>query len=63
MLSRNNQALAAWGEGNNPNAQLFGASIGLTKSLRDKTVYFDTDRTGGEIDDRAYRIDGQRPLV
>src|SRR6516164_7054420 len=65
MLSKggNNEILAAWGEGNDPNASVFGALDPADQALRDETIDSDTDRAWGQIDDWAYRIDGQRPFV
>src|SRR5471030_3453570 len=58
-----NEVLAAWGEGNDPNAPVFGALDPADQALRDEAVDSDTDRAWGQIDDWAYRIDGQRPFV
>src|ERR1700745_3079436 len=65
MLSKggNNKVLAALGEGNGPNAPVFGALDPADQALRDEAVDSDTDRAWGQIDDWAYRIDGQRPFV
>src|SRR5580765_6870505 len=65
MLSKsgNNEILAAWSEGNDPNASVFGALDPADQALRDEAVDSDTDRAWGQIDDRADRIDGQRPFV
>src|SRR6266850_7468117 len=65
MLSEgwNNEVLAARGEGDDPNAPVLGALDSADQALRDETVHGNADRTWGEIDDRAYRIDGQRPLM
>jgi hypothetical protein len=65
MLSKggNNEILAAWGEGNDPNAPVFGALDPADQALRDEAIDSDTDRARGQIDDWAYRIDGQRPFV
>src|ERR1700674_1661004 len=65
MLSKggNNEILAAWGEGNDPNASVFGALDPADQALRDEAIDSDTDRAWGQIDDWAYRIDGQRPVV
>src|ERR1700733_7964006 len=65
MLSegRNNKVLSARGEGNDPNAPVFGALDPADQALRHEAVDSDTDRTWGQIDDWAYRIDGQRPFV
>ena len=38
-------------------------STRLTKPFANEAVHGDTDRTWGQIDDRAYRIDGQRPFM
>src|ERR1700732_3483100 len=65
MLSKggNNKILAAWREGNDPNASVFGALDPADQALRDETIDSDTDRAWGQIDDWAYRIDGQRSFV
>ncbi len=65
MLSKggNNETLAAWGEGNDPNASVFGALDPADQALRDEAIDSDTDRAWGQIDHWAYRIDGQRPVV
>ena len=65
MLSKggNNEILAAWGEGNDPNASIFGALDPADQALRDEAIDSDTDRAWGQIDHWAYRIDGQRPFA
>src|SRR6266851_2174133 len=65
MLSKggNNEILAAWGEGDDPNASVFGALYTADQALRDEAIDRDTDRTRGQIDDWAYRIDRHRPFV
>src|SRR5690348_5526256 len=65
MLSKggNNEILALWGEGNDPNTSVFGALDPADQALRDEAVHRDTDRTRGQIYNRDYRIDGQRPFV
>src|ERR1700757_449257 len=65
MLSKggNNKILAAWREGNDPNASVFGALDPADQALRDEAIDSDTDRAWGQIDDWAYRIDGQGPFV
>src|SRR5437016_7302391 len=65
MLSKggNNEILAAWGEGNRPNASVFGALDPANQTLRDEAIDGDTDRAGGQIYHLAYRIDGQRPFA
>src|SRR5258708_4239054 len=65
MLSegRNNEVLAPRGEGNDPNTPVFRALDAGHQALREESVHGDTDRAWREIHDRAYRIDGQRPLV
>src|SRR5260370_133093 len=65
MLSkgRSNEVLAARGEGNDPHAPVFGALDPADQALREETIDGNADRTWGQIDDWAYRIDGQRPLV
>jgi len=59
----NNEILAAWGEGNDPNASIFGALDPADEALRDEAIDSDTDRAWGQIDHWAYRIDGQRPFA
>ena len=59
----NNEILAAWGEGNDPNASIFGALDPADQALRDEAIDSDTDRAWGQIDHRAYGIDGQRSFV
>jgi len=61
--SGNNEILATWGEGNDPNASVFGALDPADQALRDEAIDKDTDRAWGQIDDWADRIDGQRPIV
>jgi putative oxidoreductase len=65
MLSKggNNEILAAWGEGNDPNASVFGALDPADQALGDETIDSDTDRAWRQIYHWAYRIDGQRPSV
>src|SRR6201981_911222 len=65
MLSKggNNQILAGWGEGNDPNASVFGALYPADQALRDEAIDSGTDRAWGQIDHWAYRIDGQRPFA
>src|SRR5258707_13963224 len=65
MLSKggNNEILATWGEGNDPNAAVFGALDPADQTLRDEAIDSDTDRAWGQIDHWAYRIYGQRPVV
>src|SRR5277367_4581430 len=65
MLSKGgeNEIPAAWGEGNDPNASVFGALYPADQALRDEAINRDADRAWGQIDDWAYRIDGQRPFV
>src|SRR6266853_899550 len=65
MLSKgsSNEGRAACGEGDDPHAPVLGALDPAHQALLHETVHGDTDRTCGQIDDRAYRIDGQRPLV
>src|SRR5260370_16729277 len=65
MLSEgwNNEVLAAWGEGNAPNAPVFGALDPADQALRDETVHGNADRTWGETDDRPYPIHAQTPLI
>jgi putative oxidoreductase len=59
----NNEILAAWGEGNDPHASIFGALDPADQALRDEAIDSDTDRAWGQIDHWAYRIDGQRPFA
>src|ERR1700720_4838884 len=65
MLSKggNNEILATWGEGNDPNASVLGALDPADQALRDEAIDSDTDRAWGQIDDWTYRIDRQRPFV
>ena len=65
MLSKggNNEILAAWGEGNDPNASIFGALDPADQALRDEAIDSDTDRAWGQIDHWTYRIHGQRPFA
>src|SRR5271169_6425618 len=65
MLSKggNNEILAAWREGNDPNASVFGALDSADQALCDEALNSDADRAWGQIDDWAYRIDGQRSFV
>src|SRR5439155_12945862 len=65
MLSKggNNETLAAWGEGNDPNASVFGALDPADQALRDEAIDSDTDRARDQIYHWAYRIDGQRRFV
>src|SRR5438132_5960275 len=65
MLSkgRNNEILATRGEGNDPNASVFGALNPADQALRDEAIDKDTNRSWGQIDDWADRIDGQRPFA
>ena len=60
---RNNKVLAALSEGDGTNTPVFRALDPADQALREKTVHRDADRAGGQIDDRADRIDGQRPFV
>ena len=46
----NNEILAAWGEGNDPNASVFGALDPADEALRDEAIDSDTDRAWGQID-------------
>ena len=65
MLSKggNNKVLATRGEGDDPNTSVFRALDPGYQALREETVHSDTDRAWGQVDDRADRIDGQRPFV
>src|SRR6516162_11111148 len=65
MLSEsgNNEVLPARGKGDNTNTPVFRALDPGYQALREETVHSDTDRAWGQIDDWAYRIDGQRPFV
>src|SRR6202049_4996606 len=65
MLSKggDNEIPAACGEGNDPNASVFAALDPADQALRDEAIDRDTDRTRGQIDDRSYSIDRQRPFV
>jgi hypothetical protein len=61
MLSKggNDEILATWGEGNDSNASVFGALDSADQALPDEAVDSDTDRARGQINDWAYRVDGQ----
>ena len=61
--SRNDKILAAWGKGDDPNTPVIRALDPGYQALDDETIDSDTDRTWGQIDDWAYRVDGQRPFV
>jgi hypothetical protein len=65
MLSEsgNDEVLPARGEGDDTNTPVFRALDPGYQALREETVHRDTDRAWGQIDDRADRIDGQRPFV
>jgi hypothetical protein len=65
MLSEgwNNDVFAARGEGDDPHAPVFRALDPADQAFLEEAVHGDTDRTWGQIDDWAYRIDGQRPFV
>ncbi len=65
MLSKggNNEILTLWGEGNDPNASVFGALDPADQTLRDEAIDRDTDRAWRQIYHWTYRIDGQRPVV
>src|ERR1700746_899642 len=65
MLSKggNNEILAAWGEGNDPNASIFSALDPADEALPDEAIDSDTDRAWGQIDHWAYCIDGQGPFA
>ena len=59
----NDEILAAWSEGNDPDPSVFAALYPADQALREEAVHGDTDRTWCQIDDRAYGIDGQRSFV
>jgi hypothetical protein len=59
----NDEILAAWSQGNDPDAAVFGTLDPADEALRDEAIDGGTDRTWGQIYDWAYRIDGQRPFV
>src|SRR5579864_1671320 len=65
MLSEsgNDEVLPARGQGDDTNTPVFRALDPGYQALRKETVHSDTDRAWGQIDDWAYRIDGQRPFV
>jgi hypothetical protein len=65
MLSEsgNDEVLPARGQGDDTNTPIFSALDPADEALREETVHSDTDRAWGQIDDWAYRIDGQRPFV
>jgi nicotinamidase-related amidase len=50
-------------ERNDTNPAVFAALYPADQPLREKAVHGDTDRTWSQIDNRAYRIDRQRPFV
>src|ERR1035441_4631263 len=58
-----NEVFAARGEVDDPHAAVFGALDAADQALLHETVHGGTDRARGQIDDRAYRIDRQRPFV
>ena len=45
------------------NSPVFGALNPADQAFLDEAVHSGTDRTRGQIDNRAYRIDGQRPFM
>src|SRR6266481_3928124 len=55
MVSKgsSNEVFAARGEGNDPNAPVFGALDPANQSLREEAVDSDTDGAWGQIDDWA----------
>src|SRR6266853_2788203 len=59
----NDEILAAWGERDDANAPVFGARHPADQAFLEEAVHGDTDRTWGQIHDRAYRIDGQRSFM
>src|SRR3979490_818538 len=65
MLSEswNDEVLPTRGKGDDTPPPVFRALNPGYQALRDEAVHSDTDRAWGQIDDRAYRIDGQRPFV
>src|SRR2546427_12574469 len=65
MLSKggNNEILATWGEGNDPNASVFGALDPADQALRDEAIDKDTDRAWGQIDDWADGIEDRKSVV
>ena len=65
MLSEgwSNEIPAARCERNDTNPSVFPALYPADQALREEAVYGDTDRTWSQIDNRAYRIDWQRPFV
>jgi hypothetical protein len=65
MLSEgwNNDVFAARGEGDDPDAPVFGALNPADQAFLDEAVHSGTDRTRGQIDNRAYRVDGQWPFM
>src|SRR5882724_10906476 len=62
-IGGNDEILAAWREGHDPNASVFGALDPADQALREEAIDRDTDRTWGQIYDWAYRIDGHRPFM
>jgi len=65
MLSEgwSNEIPAARCERNDTNPSVFPTLYPADQALREEAVHGDTDRTRRQIDDRAYRIDGQRSFV
>src|SRR5215472_7456307 len=65
MLSKggSDEVLAPRGEGHDTNTPVFRALDPRHQAFREETVHSDTDRAWSQIDDWAYRIDGQRPFV
>ena len=60
---RNDKVPAALGERDDPNAPVLSALDAADQAFRDETVHSNADRAWREIDDRTYRVNGQRPLV
>ena len=65
MLSKgwSNEILAERCERNDTNPSVFPALYPADQALGEEAVHGDTDRTWCQIDNRAYRIDWQRPFV
>ena len=65
MLSEggNDKILSTRGQSNDPDAPVLAALDTSDQAFREKAVHGDTDRTWCQIDDGAYRIDGQRSFM
>src|SRR6266481_5069855 len=61
--SRNDEVLPTRGKGDDTHTPVFRALNPGYQALREEAVHGDTDRSWGQIDDEADRIDGQRSFV